>query len=109
MLMEILARIGRWFFAICLCGLAGQQFYYGQFRPLFVPPFPSPMPGQAVLAYLFSILLVGAAVSLVLEIRPRTVMLLLAGLFLALIIFFHVPYVLWVDPQGPRLVEWSAA
>jgi hypothetical protein len=109
MQMEKLARIGRWFFAICLCGLAGQQFYYGDFRPLFVPSFPSPIPGQAVLAYLFSIILVGASVSLVLEIRPRTVMLLLAGVFLALIILFHVPYELWVDPQGPRFVEWSAA
>ena len=61
--MESLAKIGRWFCAISLVGLAGQQFYYGSFRPVFVPPFPSQIPGQVVLVYLFSLFLIGAAVA----------------------------------------------
>jgi hypothetical protein len=33
--MENLAKIGRWFYAMSLVGLARQQFYYGSFRPVF--------------------------------------------------------------------------
>jgi hypothetical protein len=105
--MEKLVGAGRWFFAICLCGLAGQQFYYGNFLPLFVPPFSSTMTGQAVVAWLFSVILIGIAVALVLEIWPRTVMLLMSGLFLILIVFCHIPYELWIDPRGNSLAGWS--
>src|ERR1700743_3548816 len=35
-----LVKAGRLFFAVCLIGLAGQQFYYADFRPVFVPPWP---------------------------------------------------------------------
>jgi uncharacterized membrane protein YphA (DoxX/SURF4 family) len=107
--MEKLARIGRWFFAICLCGLAGQEIYFGDFLPIFVPPFPNPMPGQAAAAYLLSILVVGAAVTLVMEVKARTVMLLLGCLFLLLFVFCHVPYEVWVDPQGSHVGAWGNA
>jgi hypothetical protein len=107
--MEKLVKIGRWFFAICLAGLAGQQFYYGDFLPLFVPPFTTSSTGHAVLAYLLSIVLVGSAIALVLEKRPRTVMLLLGGLFLVLVVFGHLPYVLWIERRGDSIGAWTYA
>jgi hypothetical protein len=105
--MENLAKIGRWFYAICLVGLAGQQFYYGSFRPVFVPPFPSAIPGQIVLVYLFSFFLIGAAVALVLEKEVRTTMLLLGGLLLALVVFCHIPFELLVDPGVKQIGSWN--
>ena len=105
--MESLAKIGRWFYAISLVGLAGQQFYYGSFRPVFVPPFPSQIPGQVVLVYLFSFFLIGAAVALVLEKKVRTTMLLLGGLFLVLFLFCHIPFELLVDPGVKQIGSWN--
>jgi uncharacterized membrane protein YphA (DoxX/SURF4 family) len=105
--MENLAKIGRWFYAISLVGLAGQQFYYGSFRPVFVPAFPSAVPGQIVLVYLFSLFLIGAAVALVLEKEVRTWMLLLGSLFLALVLFCHIPYELLFDPGAKQIGSWN--
>jgi len=105
--MENLAKIGRWFYAICLVGMAGQQFYYGSFRPVFVPPFPSSIPGQSVLVYLLSLFLIGAAVALVLEKEVRTTMLFLGGLFLALFLFCHIPFELLVDPGVKQIGNWN--
>ena len=72
-----LVKAGRWFFAICLIGLAGQQYYYADFRPVFVPPWPGRIPGEAILAYLFSTGLIGAALAILLEKKARTIMLIL--------------------------------
>ena len=105
------AKIGRWFYAICLVGLAGQQFYYSSFNPVFVPPFPFQIPGQIVLVYLFfsASFLIGAAVALVLEKEVRTSMLLLGGLFLALFVFCHIAFELLVDPGAKQIGSWNHA
>ena len=107
--MEILAKIGRWFYGISLVGLAGQQFYYGSFHPVFVPPFPSQIPAQVVLVYLFSLFLIGAAVALVLVKKVRTTMLFLGGLLLTLFFFCHIPYELLCDPGANQIGNWNKA
>ena len=86
-----LVKAGRWFFAICLMGLAGQQFYYSDFRPVFVPPWPGRVPGEAILTYLFSTALIGAALAIILEKKARTAMLILGGLFLVLLLLLPYP------------------
>jgi uncharacterized membrane protein len=106
--MENLAKIGRWFYAISLVGLAGQQFYYGSFHPVFVPPFPSQIPGQIILVYLFSLFLIGAAVALVLEKEVRTIMLFLGGLLFALFLC-HIPFELLFDPGANQIGNWNYA
>ena len=107
--MGNLIKAGRWFYAICLAGLAGQQFYYGDFRPCFVPTWPSPMPGQIVLVYLFSIALVWTAIALVSEKMARTSLLVLAWLFLALVLLCHIPYHLVHDPDAGNIGVWNNA
>ena len=107
--MENIIKAGRGFFAICLVGLAGQQFYYGDFRPVFVPAWPSPMPGQIVLVWLFSLFLIGAAIALVAEKMARTAMLVLAWLFLALVLFCHIPFHLVHDPNAGNIGAWNNA
>ena len=77
--MEALAKAGRWAYAICLIGLAGQQLYYSDLRPVFVPAWASPIPGHALLAYLFSIILIGTATTLFVGKGVRIAMLLLAA------------------------------
>ncbi len=107
--MKALAKAGRWAFAICLIGLAGQQLYYSDLRPVFVPAWASPIPGHALLAWLFSIILVGSAATLLLDKQVRRGMLLLGGLLFALFLFSYVPYELLVDPNGRQIGAWNNA
>jgi uncharacterized membrane protein len=107
--MENLIKAGRLFFAIMLAGLAGQQFYYGEFMPVLVPPFATRFPGEVILVYLFSVILVVVAVGIVLNKQARTLALGLAGLFLALILFCHIPYEVWVDPNNNSIGAWNQA
>src|SRR5258708_6367080 len=104
-----LVKAGRWFFAVCLVGLAGQQFYYADFRPVFVPPWPDHIPGETILVYLSSAALIGAAFAIFLEKKARTVALILGGIFLALLLFCHIPYELMVDQYSKHIGVWSNA
>jgi uncharacterized membrane protein len=107
--MRNLVKVGRWFFAICLLGLAGQQFYYSDFRPVFVPSWPGHIPGGIVLVYLFNLTLTGCAIALLLERQARSAMLLLGGIFLILLLFCHTPYELIVDPNSGSIGVWTNA
>lgn len=107
--MEVLAKAGRWAFAICLIGLAGQQLYYSDLRPVFVPAWASPIPGHALLAYLFSIILIGSAATLLVGKGMRTAMLFLGGLLLALFLFSYAPFELFVNPNGMQIGSWNNA
>ena len=104
-----LVKAGRWFFAVCLIGLAGQQFYYADFRPVFVPPWPGHIPGEAILAYLSSIALIGVALAILLEKKARTATLILGGVFLALLLLCHIPYELMIDQSSRHIGVWSNA
>jgi uncharacterized membrane protein len=104
-----LVKAGRGFFAVCLIGLAGQQLYYSSFRPVFIPPWSNHIPGQTILVCLTSIALIGAALSILLEKKARTVSLLLGGAFLALFLFSYIPFELLVDPAGKHIGVWSNA
>ncbi|HUB60285.1 MAG TPA: hypothetical protein VL978_06280 [Puia sp.] len=107
--MEALAKAGRWAYAICLIGLAGQQLYYGDLRPVFVPAWATPIPGHALLAYLFSIILIGAAATLFLGKGIRPAMLLLGGLLFALFLLSYAPFELFVNPNGMQVGSWNNA
>ena len=107
--MEQLNRAGRCFFAICLAGLAGQQFYYGEFRPCFVPTGPSPIFGQIALVYLFNIALIWSAIALVSGKFARTTLLLLGWLFVALVLVCHIPFHLMHDPDAGNIGVWNNA
>ncbi|HEV2480238.1 MAG TPA: hypothetical protein VGS79_11260, partial [Puia sp.] len=107
--MENLIKAGRLFFAIMIVGLAGQQFYDGYFRPVLIPTYATHFPGEIVLVYLLSVLLIVAAVGIVLNRQGRMLALGLAGLFGGLFIFCHLPYELWIDPRGGSIGSWGNA
>lgn len=107
--MENLIKAGRLFFAICVAGLAGQQIYYGEFRPVLIPGYATHFPGEVVLVYLLSAILLVAAGSIVLDKQARAMSLLLAGIFAVLFLFCHLPYEVWVDPGGRSVGAWGNA
>ncbi|MBS1605664.1 MAG: hypothetical protein JST42_23570 [Bacteroidetes bacterium] len=104
-----LVKAGRWLFGICLLGLAGQQFYFSDFRPVFVPSWPGHFPGEIVLVCLNNAMLIGCAVALLLERHARSAMLLLGGVFLILLLFCHIPYELVFDPYDKHIGAWANA
>jgi len=106
--MGNLIKAGRLFFAICIAGLAGQQFFDGEFRPVLIPPYGH-FPEEIVLVYLLSLVLIAAAFAIVIDRNARTASLLLGFLFLALFVFCHMPYELWVDPSGKSIGVWGNA
>jgi uncharacterized membrane protein len=108
--MGNLAKIARSFFAVCIAGLAAQQFYDGQFRPVLIPSYASHFPGETALVYLLSTALILAAVAILLNKKGATAAVLLGFLFLALLLFCHVPYEGWIDPAGRQyLSPWNNA
>ena len=107
--MENLIKAGRLFFALMLIGLAGQQLADGYFRPVLIPAYATSFPGEIVLVYLLSAILIVAAAGIVLNRQGRTLSLALAGLLGGLFLFCHVPYELWVDPAGRSIGGWNNA
>ena len=107
--MGNLIKAGRLFFAIMIAGLAGQQLYDGYFRPVLIPTYATHFPGEIVLVYLLSAVLIVAAAGIVLNRQGRMLALGLAGLFFALLLFCHVPYEAFVDPAGKGIGGWNNA
>ncbi|HLX67253.1 MAG TPA: hypothetical protein VKR41_09670 [Puia sp.] len=107
--MAPLARAGQCAFALCLIGLAGQQLYDSDLRPVFVPAWALSAGARAVLAGLFSIILIGTAAGLLLRKMVLPAMLLLGSLLFALFLFSYVPFELLVDPNGRQIGAWNNA
>jgi uncharacterized membrane protein len=108
--MGNLARLARIFFAICIAGLGAQQFNDGQFRPVLIPAFNTHFAGETALIYLLSIILIGTAVAILLEKQAANASLLLGFVFLANLLFCHIPYEGWMDPAGRQSIgAWNNA
>lgn len=99
-------QTGRVFYAVALAGMAGQQFFYPGFRPVFLPSVPPAFVSGFPVA-LFSVLLLTAAGMILRDYRVRK-----AGIGLALILLLcglgsHLPYVLGRYPA--HLGSWTDA
>jgi uncharacterized membrane protein len=108
--MGSLAKISRGFFAICIAGLAVQQFFDGQFRPVLIPSYATQFPGEIILVYLLSLILILAAVAILQEKQGAAASVLLGFVFLANLLFCHIPYEGWIDPAGRQSIgAWNNA
>ena len=100
------AKVARIAYCIGLAGMVLPQFYYMEFRPNFLPPWPG-LPWVGFWVYLFSMLVTAACFAIVLDIQGRKAALFLGGLLLAMIIFGGVLYVLMIDPDRSHLFAWG--
>jgi uncharacterized membrane protein len=108
--MGSLARLAQISFAVCIAGLAAQQFNDGQFRPVLIPAYATHFAGETALVYLLSIILVGTAVAIITQKQGASTAILLGFVFLALLIGCHLPYEGWVDPAGRQSIgAWNNA
>jgi uncharacterized membrane protein len=113
--MEQLTKIGRLFYGIGIAALGVHQFIIKDLRPEIVPPFPAWPHHYIVFPILTGIALIfaGAIISGLVKTRlvnAKSISLYLGFCFLALIIIFHLPYILIFSPDKiSRLDVWFGA
>jgi len=106
--MKHLINTGRIFYSIGIIGLAIQQFQYSDFRPVFTPPWPSWIHASGIWAYLAGAAFFIAGVFIITGKKGRLVSVLLGTVFLFLLVFLHVPYLLFIGPNSPvHLGLWT--
>lgn len=107
--MDKLIQAGRIFFCIGMVGMAGQQLYYGDFRPVFSPTLSTMIPLMNIWAYLFSIIIFLLCAAIVFEQNAKKASLLLGGLLFIFLLITHIPYEILVDPYKNHLGSWTNA
>ena len=108
--METLIKTGRVAYSVGLLVMGVHQIYYGDFRPVLLPPWPSWRMNPQHLAYIVGIALVGAAFAIIFSEKGKRVSLALGTVFLALVIFWHLPYLFFIQPHEVKnLGLWTDA
>ena len=105
--MEDYNKIWRFFFAISLVAIAGQQLYCADFRPLIMTPWAAWMPGRLIWTWICSAALIAVAIAIILEIKARAIALVTGVVFLLFVLIFHIPYQAGNPQQA--LYIWSDA
>ena len=107
--MKFLVKTGSKFYGICITVHGIQQLIYGEFLPVILPPWPSWVQDFRAGASIVGVILIGTGLAIVFEKSVRTISLFLAGSFLLLVICWHLPYQLFINPHGKYLGTWSFA
>jgi len=97
--MKYIIKISRAFYGIAIVVYGIQQFVYGNFRRVQLPPWQYHLPALNMIAYVTGAALIVAGASIIFDIRARYVSLFLGGIFLLLCCLVHVPYELISEPN----------
>lgn len=87
------------FYGIAIIVYGIQQFIYGNFRRVQLPPWQYHLPALNIIAYVTGAGLIVAGASIIFNVRARNVSLVLGGIFLLLVCLVHVPYELISEPN----------
>ncbi len=98
-----LIQAGRLFYGICMMTFGINQFVVADVRTVILPPWPTWRTNPGVWAYVAGVALIVAGLAIIFDKKGREVALVLGGIFLALIVFWHLPYMLFVFPH--RLIH----
>jgi len=107
--MEILIKTARISYGVMIAALGVQQIFYGNFRPVILPPWPIFFPGQLYATYTASFVLILAGLFIAFNNKARTISLVLGGLFLLLTVFCQIPYEFKYDKYVMYLGSWAFA
>src|SRR5690242_5154341 len=97
--MKYIIKTSRVFYGIAILVYGIQQFIYGNFRPVQLPPWQFHLPALNFIAYVTGAGLIVAGASIIFHVRARNVSLVLAGIFLLLVCLVHIPYELISEPN----------
>ncbi len=97
--MKYIIKTSRIFYGIAIVVYGIQQFIYGNFRRVQLPPWQYHLPALNLIAYVTGAGLIVAGASIIFDIRARNVSLVLGAIFLLLVCLMHVPYELISEPN----------
>ncbi|MBS1502047.1 MAG: hypothetical protein JST32_08305 [Bacteroidetes bacterium] len=97
--MEKYNWLWRSIYAAGLIALAIQQLFYGDFRPVILPPGHDWHSIRLIFTWILSVLLTGAGAGIIWGIKGRSVSAVLGALLLLIVIIFQIPYALTHTPQ----------
>jgi len=107
--MERISKIGRIFYGIAIAEAGAQTIYYKDVPYMLLPPKHSWVPGFAVIASIFGILLLLAGACIVFEKKTRQVSLLLGSVLLLIFCFCYIPYEFMTGSNYMHLADWENA
>lgn len=107
--MEKLLNIGRIFYGVALVGIGFQQFYYGDFHSMILPPKHAWIPGLVFWSYITGAGFMAAALAIIIDKKGREVSLALGGILLSIFLFYYIPYEIIVEPYSNYLGTWGDA
>jgi uncharacterized membrane protein YphA (DoxX/SURF4 family) len=97
--MNIITKTGCILFSVGTGAIAIQQIFYADFCPIFFPAWPNPIPGYSILAYLFSLLLIGICCYIIIGKNAKVPALLLGGILLLMLFLGQVSWEYLVFPH----------
>ncbi|MEO8712737.1 MAG: hypothetical protein ABI405_11465 [Parafilimonas sp.] len=97
--MKYFIKTGRIFYAIALIVYGIQQFIYGDFRNVLLPPWQSHLPLLPAWAYLFGLYLIASGIAIIIGKKVYEVSLILGGILLFIVCAFQIPYELISEPN----------
>ncbi len=107
--MGTLLKTWRIFYGIMVIGLALQQFYYGDFRPVVLPAWPSWMPSFHFWVLVCSGIMLIAGWAIIFGIKAIEAALFLGTLFLAFFCFCQIPFQIRDNPAWLQPGSWTSA
>lgn len=97
--METLIKTGRTFYGILIMTIGVNQLLYADFRPAILPPWPSWRSSPEIEAYITGVVFIAAGLAIVFSKKARLVGLVLGCVLLVVILFWHLPYILFIQPH----------
>lgn len=101
--MKYLLATGRIFFGICIACIGVLHFLYPGIRPIIIPGLKDLPSGLYWVVYLTALLLISAGLLIVIGKKFNTLSLIMGVVFLALLLFAHLPAFLSAGPQNSDL------
>lgn len=82
------------------------QLFYGKISSSFLPAWPG-LPWVPLWTWIFSLFTIAACVAIALDIKGRSMALVLAGLLSAMIVCGHLTFELFIDQGRYHLFSWG--
>jgi uncharacterized membrane protein len=100
--MEMILKTGRAFYGSCIAIIGFNQLVYGDFRKVILPPWPLWRIEAPIAAYAIGTVLIGAGLAMGFSKYGRPVALAWAAVLAALLLCWHLPYMLFIQPHELR-------
>lgn len=101
--MKLLIALGRIFFGLCIAGMGIFHFVQKGIQPMIIPNLRNIPPGLYWIGYLIGLVLFITGLLIVIGKKFQSLSLIMGVVFLALLLFAHLPVFVQAGPQNSDL------